>query len=70
MNDLAVVTVDGWIRERKRVREEINKDKVKFCHSNSEKPQSPKGPRALRLWGDGWEANRLSTDPRPLPFQG
>lgn len=52
-NDLGVITVDRWMRERKRGREEINKYKVKFSHSNSEEtsiPEGAEGPETLGVW--------------------
>lgn len=64
-NDLAVVTVDGWIRERKRGREEINKDKVKFCHSNSEETSVPEGAEGPETLG-GMAGKQIGSAPTPV----
>lgn len=69
-NDLAVVTVDGCIRERKRGREEINKDKVKFCHSNSEETSVPEGAEGPETLG-GWPGSRSAQHrPPSTPVSG
>lgn len=50
-NDLGVIMVDGWMREEKRGREEINKYKVKFSGSNSEETSVPKGAEGPETLG-------------------
>lgn len=35
--------VDGWVRERKRGREEVKKYKVKLNHNNSEETSALRG---------------------------
>lgn len=52
--------VDGWMRESKR-REEINKYKVEFNHTNSEETSAPEGVESPETLGDCWEADELQS---------
>lgn len=62
--------VDGWMRERKKRREELNKYKVEFNHTNSEETSAPEGVESPETLGDCWEADWLSSNPCSFPLQG